>query len=370
MLESEHKRAEATKRNMQQLLAQIIDGDPVPTFVIDAKHQITHWNQACAVISGLPAAEMVGSTDQWRAFYPESRPVMADLIVDGSLEEQFATYYHDQFRRSCIVGGAFEGEAFFPNIGQQGRWLFFTAAPLCDAEVISSVPSRPCRMSPSATAPRMVCGNTRILGRTVAQRTSQLGEANTRLEHDRKELEVLLARVEDAQQQLLQSEKMAAIGQLAAGVAHEINNPVGFVNSNLGTLKTYINNLLALIDAYAAVEAGADRSVLETARREADLDFLREDLPSLLIESQDGLNRVTKIVQDLKDFSRVDQAEHQLANLNEALESTLSMVWNEIKYKAEIDPRTGAHSPVECVPAQINQVFMNLLVNAAPRCCR
>jgi len=366
LLESEHKRAEATKRNMQQLLAQIIDGDPVPTFVIDAKHQITHWNQACAVISGLPAADMVGTADQWKAFYPENRPVMADLIVDGSLNDQFETYYHDLFRRSTNISGAFEGEAFFPNIGKEGRWLFFTAAPLCDAEgnrigaieTLQDVTDR-------HRAEDDLRQYQNSLEELVAKRTSQLGEANVRLEHDRKELEVLLAKVEDAQQQLLQSEKMAAIGQLAAGVAHEINNPVGFVNSNLGTLKTYINNLLQLIEAYEAVEAGGDRSALDAARQAADLEFLREDLPSLLLESQDGLNRVTKIVQDLKDFSRVDQAEHQLANLNESLESTLNVVCNEIKYKAEVVRELGNIPQVECVPAQINQVFMNLLVNAA-----
>ncbi|MGB4063925.1 MAG: bacteriohemerythrin [Azonexus sp.] len=362
LLESEHKRAEASKRNMQQLLAQIIDGDPVPTFVIDANHQITHWNQACAMISGLSAGKMVGTTEQWKAFYPESRPVMADLIVDGSLEEQFDTYYHGHFRRSANIGGAFEGEAFFPHMGEQGRWLFFTAAPLCDAdgqrigaiETLQDVTER-------HRAEDDLRQYQNRLEEIVAERTSQLGEANFKLENDRKELELLLGKVEEAQQQLLQSEKMAAIGQLAAGVAHEINNPVGFVNSNLGTLKTYVSQLLNVISAY---EAGAPDEI-SAARKKADLDFLREDLPSLVAESQEGLSRVTKIVQDLKDFSHVDQAEHQRADLNAAIESTLNVVWNELKYKAEIIRELGDIPPVACVPAQINQVFMNLLVNAA-----
>ncbi|MFZ2268850.1 MAG: ATP-binding protein, partial [Azonexus sp.] len=292
--------------------------------------------------------------------------VMADLIVDGSLEDKFDTYYHGHFRRSPNIAGAFEGEALFPHMGDNGRWLFFTAAPLCDAdgqrigaiETLQDVTER-------HRAEDDLRQYQNHLEEIVAERTSQLGEANIKLENDRKELELLLTKVEEAQQQLLQSEKMAAIGQLAAGVAHEINNPVGFVNSNLGTLKTYINNLLRLIDAYEAVEAGGDRNALAAARQAADLEFLREDLPSLLHESQDGLNRVTKIVQDLKDFSRVDQAEHQLANLNESLESTLNVVCNEIKYKAEVVRELGNIPQVECVPAQINQVFMNLLVNAA-----
>jgi hemerythrin-like metal-binding protein/PAS domain S-box-containing protein len=362
LLESEHKRAEASKRNMQQLLAQIIDGDPVPTFVIDARHQITHWNQACAMISGLPAADMVGTMEQWKAFYPESRPVMADLIVDGSLEDKFDTYYHGHFRRSPNIAGAFEGEALFPHMGDNGRWLFFTAAPLCDAdgqrigaiETLQDVTER-------HRAEDDLRQYQNHLEEIVAERTSQLGEANVKLENDRKELELLLTKVEEAQQQLLQSEKMAAIGQLAAGVAHEINNPVGFVNSNLGTLKTYVSLLLNVISAY---ESGAPDDI-SAARQKADLDFLREDLPSLVAESQEGLSRVTKIVQDLKDFSHVDQAGHQQADLNAAIESTLNVVWNELKYKAEIVRELGDIPPVECVPAQINQVFMNLLVNAA-----
>jgi len=204
-----------------------------------------------------------------------------------------------------------------------------------------------------------------LLEQRVASRTRELAEANERLAREQAELTQLLRKVEDAQQQLLQSEKMAAIGQLAAGVAHEINNPIGFVNSNLGTLKTYIGNLLGVLDAYEKLPVGGDTTALQAARRKADLDFLREDLPSLLSESQDGLDRVTRIVQDLKDFSRVDQAEIQKADLNAAMHSTLNVVRNEIKYKAEVVLELGDIPEVDCVPAQINQVFMNLLVNAA-----
>jgi len=157
---------------------------------------------------------------------------------------------------------------------------------------------------------------------------------------------------------------MAAIGQLAAGVAHEINNPIGFVNSNIGTLKGYVGKLLALVDAY---ERGVKEPPPEAAaaRRDADLDYLRQDIGDLLRESEEGLSRVKKIVQDLKEFSHVDEAEWQESDLNEGMESTLNVVWNELRYKAEVKREYGSLPPVRCLAAQVNQVFMNLLVNAA-----
>lgn len=161
------------------------------------------------------------------------------------------------------------------------------------------------------------------------------------------------------QGKLLQSEKLAGIGQLAAGVAHEINNPVGFVKSNLSTLKDYNRQLLALLDT------GRKQPLTDDDFARIDYDYLREDIPVLLAESQDGLGRVQKIVADLKDFSRIDHAEMAAADLNAGIESTLNVVWNELKYKAEVVREFGELSPVTCIAAQINQVVMNLLVNAA-----
>ena len=184
------------------------------------------------------------------------------------------------------------------------------------------------------------------------------------------ELTELNYKLIEAQNQLLQSEKLASVGQLAAGVAHEINNPIGFINSNLGSLKGQVEDLLGVLDAYErAIPALADSPDLlaniEMAKTNADLNFLREDIVDLINESLEGVNRVKTIVESLKDFARVDTTEWRLDNLEKGLESTLTIVWNEIKYKAEVIKEFAGLPEIECIASQMNQVFMNLLVNAA-----
>ena len=207
------------------------------------------------------------------------------------------------------------------------------------------------------------------LERQVEERTRELTTTNADLLREQEQLRQAMETIERTQSQLLQSEKMAAVGQLAAGVAHEINNPIGFVTSNLGSLTTYVTRLLEIIDTAAPAVAAlaADhpaRRAAELTRQTAELDFLRQDIPDLIRESADGLARVRKIVADLKDFSHVDEAEWQDADLNRGLESTLNVVWNELKYKARVIRDFDQLPVVRCIPAQLNQVFMNLLVNA------
>ena len=180
----------------------------------------------------------------------------------------------------------------------------------------------------------------------------------------------LIARLSEAHEQLLQSEKMASIGQLAAGVAHEINNPIGFVNSNMGTLRHYVGTLLNVVDAYGeAVRKAAPGSALEAQidaiNREADLGYLKDDIADLVSESMDGLKRVKDIVQALKDFSHVGQNDWQYADVHAGLDTTLNIVANEIKYKATVEKHYGKLPEIKCLASQLNQVFMNLLVNAA-----
>lgn len=184
------------------------------------------------------------------------------------------------------------------------------------------------------------------------------------------ELKQLNARLSDAQDKLMQSEKLASIGQLAAGVAHEINNPIGFIFSNFGTLERYLDDLFQMLSAYEQAEpalAGTPVGAqLKALREKVELDFLKEDIPSLMNESKDGITRVRNIVQNLKDFSRVDTSqEWVLADLHHGISSTLNIVNNEIKYKADVVKMFGEIPDIECLPSELNQVFMNLLVNAA-----
>lgn len=218
----------------------------------------------------------------------------------------------------------------------------------------------------------------------VAKRTSELALANGRLEDDiRKreaaeaellrrnaELTELNAKLSMAQEQLVQSEKLASIGQLAAGVAHEINNPIGYIFSNFGTLEGYIVNLLDMLRAYERAEADVSSketlAEIRSLRERIDLEFLMEDIPVLMSQSKEGIVRVRKIVQDLKDFSRVDaNQEWQWANIHQGIDSTLNIVSNEVKYKADVVKEYGDIPEVECLPSQINQVIMNIVVNAA-----
>lgn len=115
-------------------LSQIVEGNPVATIVLDREHRVTHWNRACEVLTGLPAARVIGTQDQWRAFYASERPILADLIVSGAIEASLHLYYHGKYRRSPLMPGAYEVEDFFPSFGTGGKWLFFTAAPIRDGE--------------------------------------------------------------------------------------------------------------------------------------------------------------------------------------------------------------------------------------------
>lgn len=222
---------------------------------------------------------------------------------------------------------------------------------------------------------QLIEGSLALTSKELTARNDQLREELAGRENieeallsEKAEQAALIRKLEDTHSQLLQSEKMASIGQLTAGLVHEINNPIGFVSSNLGTLRHYVTGLLKLISAYEAEEAGLGeeaRKRLEARKQEAELEVLREDALEVVTESTEGLRRVRQIIRDLTEFSHVSDAHWQRADLHKGLDSTLTIVHNEVKYVAEVVREYGELPEVECLPSQLNQVFLNMLVNAA-----
>jgi PAS domain S-box-containing protein len=227
---------------------------------------------------------------------------------------------------------------------------------------------------------RILHENETAINRSLNKAKRELQEKNIELEKRTHELEGEKKRLKEAyeklnqiQAQLIQSEKLASLGQLSAGVAHELNNPIGFVHSNLGTLDEYVKDLKNLLVKYAELEqlmASSENCAeslqqIQELKKDIGLSHILEDFDKLITESKEGTRRVKKIVQNLKNFSYMDKGELQLADINQGIESTLNIIWNELKYKTEVMKEYGSIPQVECFPQQLNQVFMNLLVNAA-----
>ncbi len=194
--------------------------------------------------------------------------------------------------------------------------------------------------------------------------------AAMQLTEKNKELEKAFSELKVTQSHLLQQEKMASVGQLAAGVAHEINNPVGFVTSNINTMGKYLQKIgefMELQNKFVKKYCPDEDKVktLQDYARKMKIDFIVADTKDLISESLDGVERVKKIVMNLKNFSRVDQAERARANINDCLDETINIAWNELKYKCTMNKEYGDLPLTKCYPQQLNQVFMNIMVNAA-----
>ncbi len=177
-----------------------------------------------------------------------------------------------------------------------------------------------------------------------------------------------LQALQQTQAQLIQTEKMSSLGQLVAGVAHEINNPINFIYGNLPHASTYIQDLLALVKLYDAKFGDRDPEI-QQFRDDIDLDFLAHDLPPMLDSIQIGADRIREIVLSLRNFSRLDEAAMKRVDIHEGIDSTLLILQNRLKSSAghpgiEVVKQYGKLPVVECYPGQLNQVFMNILSNA------
>jgi signal transduction histidine kinase len=195
----------------------------------------------------------------------------------------------------------------------------------------------------------------------VTERTAELTQANA-------ELEATLQELKQTQVQLIQTEKMSSLGQLVAGIAHEINNPVNFIHGNLPYANQYTQDLLKLVQLYQK-HYPAPVPEIQSTLQVLDLDFLIEDLTKLLASIQMGTDRIKQIILSLRNFSRMDEAEMKLVNIHEGIDSTLMILQHRIRPRSgqpiiHICKQYGSIRPVECYPSQLNQVFMNILANA------
>ena len=174
------------------------------------------------------------------------------------------------------------------------------------------------------------------------------------------ELETANTEIRDTQAKLVHAAKMASLGQLVAGVAHELNNPIGFIYSNLGVLRDYANRLVNLVKI-----AESKPENLASEKQSSDFDYLVQDLPKLISSCEDGARRTRDIVLGLRNFSRLDEAQVKEVDLHEGIESTLQLLTGEIKNRIKVHTEFGVLPKVTCYASQINQVFMNILSNAA-----
>jgi len=201
------------------------------------------------------------------------------------------------------------------------------------------------------------------LERRVDERTQELSQKNQQLLQAHNQLSQTLQNLQQTQAQLIQTEKMSSLGQMIAGVAHEINNPLNFIYNNLEYANNYTQDLLKLVRLYQQ-QYSNPTAVIQDQTEAIDLDFLVEDLPKTLSSMEMGAERMRQLVLSLRNFSRVDEAEVKLVNLHEGIESTLLILNHQLKQRIEVVKQYGDLPLVECYPAQLNQVFMNILQNA------
>ena len=207
---------------------------------------------------------------------------------------------------------------------------------------------------------RLVKDQNIILEQQVHERTQELEDANDNLNHT-------LSQLKNAQSQLVESEKMVSLGQLTAGIAHEINNPINFVTSNIKPLELDVSDLLSVIKKYEAVDTSknVEEQFIEinAYKKQIDLDYINEEIKTLLTGIKDGAHRTAEIVSNLKNFARIDEANIKYANLNDGLQSTLMLVKNTFPTDFILNKDFGNIPEIECTPGKINQVFMNIITN-------
>ncbi|WP_051559823.1 sensor histidine kinase [Marinobacterium jannaschii] len=331
---------------MMSLHSQVVDQLGVGVLVVDSDYVIAYWNNFMADNTRHENSDIVGMS-LFQA-YPELPEVWLRRRLESVFLLRTRSFTNWQQRPFIFRFPSSRPITGTSKLMYQSCTLF----PICDG---NRQVSHVCITVADVTATAVV--------------QTQLKNLMRKLDQDKRYQQDLNQKLEEAQNQLLQSEKLASIGQLAAGVAHEINNPVGFIKSNLLSLRDYVKDLGQALEQYDHLIDSSDvqlQAKRDALRESLDLDFITSDLGSMLEETFDGIERIEGIVRSLKDFSRGDNAEWQWSDINQGLLSTLKIVQHEIKYVVSEVRQDLADLPrVYCIPAQLNQVFMNLMVNAA-----
>jgi PAS domain S-box-containing protein len=332
---TERKRAETALHMQQQFLQSVIDSNPNWIFVKNWNGEFVLVNQSLAAAYGTSPQCLIGKTDA--DFNPNPAEVaqhlQADRDVMTTLQEQFIP------------------EEPITTAAGEVRWMQTIKKPL---------------FSPNGSVSQVLVVATDITQRK--QMEDALRRSEAQLRQQAQDLEQTLRELQQTQTQLVQSEKMSSLGQLVAGVAHEINNPVSFIYGNLTYAKAYTHNLVRLLQLYQQHYPQPVSEIADEAEA-IELNFLIEDLPKLLSSMEFGAERIQQIVRSLRNFSRKDEAEKKAVNIHEGIDSTLMILQNRLKASPthsgiQVIKAYSDLPLVECYVGQLNQVFMNLLTNA------
>ncbi len=201
------------------------------------------------------------------------------------------------------------------------------------------------------------------LEKRVEERTQQLLQKNQELNLAYDQLSYAIQELQQTQAQLIQTEKMSSLGNMVAGVAHEINNPINFIYGNISHAKEYIEELLELVNLYRN-EYPQPTSTIQNRVEQIELDYISQDLPKILTSMKVGAQRIREIVLSLRNFSRLDESEKKAVNIHEGIDSTLLILNHRLKEKIQVVKEYEILPSIECYPAQLNQVFLNLISNA------
>ncbi|RMH72282.1 MAG: PAS domain S-box protein [Cyanobacteria bacterium J007] len=342
---TERKRSQEALEQSYNLLQAITEGTADPIFLKDLQGHYITINSAGAAIMGKPADEIIGKSD-------------TDLLTPES-----ARQIAKNDRRVMMEG--------------QTQRVEESIVPRSNHGEIPAARTYLCTKSVYRSARGNIIGligvardiSDRVEAEATLRKTvERLHQTSQELQEKNQQLETALSELQRTQTQLIQTEKMSSLGQMVAGIAHEINNPVNFIYANLDHAQDYLQDLLALVDLYGQHEPGTVPEIREMAE-EIELEFLREDLPKLLVSMKVGADRIREIVRNLRNFSRLDEAQMKQVDIHEGLESTLSILQNRFKAQDRrpeiaLIKEYGNLPKVECYPGQLNQVFMNLLNNA------